>query len=110
MAKDKVIGGIISLVGLLLIIVYIIWGPVNLYFGSEGREIPSWLVSLQDMPGFAWQWAVIIPITIVVCLIGLLAVWIGYSMVTTPPPVPLEELEEELEAEEAASKAGGSDK
>jgi hypothetical protein len=38
-------------------------------------------------------------------LVGLLAKWIGISMITTPAPAPLEELEEELEAEEAASEA-----
>ena len=37
-----------------------------------------------------------------VILISIIAIWIGYSMLTTPAPVPLEELEEELAAEEAA--------
>ncbi len=63
------------------------------------------LAGLFSIPGFNWQWAVVLPLTLGIICIGLLAAWIGYSMITTPPPVPLEELEEELEAEEAASKA-----
>ncbi len=48
-----------------------------------------------------WKWGLALPIYLIVVVICLIAVWIGYSMLTTPPPVPLEELEEELEAEEA---------
>ena len=51
-----------------------------------------------------WAWAVVLPLWLIVVLVGVIAAWIGFSMLTTPPPVPLEELEEELEAEENASK------
>ncbi|WXG41180.1 MAG: hypothetical protein WED07_10500 [Candidatus Freyarchaeum deiterrae] len=46
--------------------------------------------------------AVAIPIWLAVTLILVIAAWIGYTMLTTPPPVPLEELEkaEEEEGEE----------
>ncbi len=47
-----------------------------------------------------WAWAVVLPLWLIVVLVGVIAAWIGFSMLTTPPPVPLEELEEELEAEE----------
>ncbi|MHA2009677.1 MAG: hypothetical protein ACXABO_14440 [Promethearchaeota archaeon] len=41
---------------------------------------------------------------LLVLLISIIAIWIGYSMLTTPAPVPLEELEEELAAEEEKSE------
>ncbi|MEM2907232.1 MAG: transcriptional regulator, partial [Candidatus Odinarchaeota archaeon] len=36
-------------------------------------------------------------------IIGIMAIaaWIGYTMMTTPPPIPIEELEEEMEEVEA---------
>jgi hypothetical protein len=44
--------------------------------------------------------AVAIPIWLAVTLILVIAAWIGYTMLTTPPPVPLEELEKAEEGEE----------
>jgi hypothetical protein len=53
--------------------------------------------------------AVAIPIWLAVTLILVIAAWIGYTMLTTPPPVPLEELEkaegEEGEEEGKETKA-----
>jgi membrane protein implicated in regulation of membrane protease activity len=103
MSKDKLFGAIIFVVGILLIVFYLFWGPLDLYFAST--SYPAGLQWLYDIPGFNWKWAVVLPLFLVVLLVGVIAIWIGYSMITTPPPVPLEELEEELEAEEAASAA-----
>ena len=104
MAKDKAFGFVIFLFGLLLIVFYIFWGPISLLY-SHHPDTMSGLSGLYGISGFNWQWAVVLPLTLGIICIGLLAAWIGYSMITTPPPVPLEELEEELEAEEAAAKA-----
>ena len=98
MGKDKAFGIVILLIGLAMSVLYIIWGPIDLIMDVKGDNTGIWGF-------FDWKWAVIIPLTLAVIMVGLLAMWIGYSMITTPPPVPLEELEEELEAEEAASKA-----
>jgi len=115
MAKDKVFGLIIMFVGIILIVVYIFWAPVSLYFERHSELWDNaFLQALYGdpldgdpagIPGSHWSYAVVIPLTLIVVAAGLLAAWIGFSMFTTPPPVPLEELEEELEAEEAASKA-----
>ena len=43
---------------------------------------------------FGWEWYVIFPLWLVTVLIFGIAAWIGWTMMTTPPPVPLEELEE----------------
>jgi hypothetical protein len=106
MAKDKVFGLIIMFVGIILIVVYIFWAPVSLYYERHpDLHDNAFLSSLYEIPGSHWSYAVVVPLTLIVVAAGLLAAWIGFSMFTTPPPVPLEELEEELEAEEAASKA-----
>ena len=104
MAKDKAFGFVIFLFGLLLIVFYIFWAPISLLY-EHNPDTMSGLAGLYNIRGFNWQWAVVLPLTLGIICIGLLAAWIGYSMITTPPPVPLEELEEELEAEEAAAKA-----
>ena len=104
MSKDKMFGAIIFVVGILLIVFYFFWGPLDLFLSNPERGYGV-LEGLYEIPGMSWQWAVVIPLFIVVLLVGVIAIWIGYSMITTPPPVPLEELEEELEAEEAASAA-----
>ncbi len=76
-------------------------GPVDLILSIVDSTAMAWL---RGIPGFSWTWALMIPMYIVVLLICAVLIWIGYSMITTPPPVPLEELEEELEREEEASK------
>jgi hypothetical protein len=105
MAKDKLFGAIIFAIGILLIVVYFFWGPLDLYF-EKTNSYPAGLLWLYNIQGFSWEVAVVLPLFLAVLLVGVIAIWIGYSMITTPPPVPLEELEEELEAEEAASASG----
>jgi len=108
MSKDKIFGAIIMLVGILLIIVYTFWAPLSLLWqGSKIDQFtgPEFLRGLyENISAFNWAWAVVLPLWLIVVLVGVIAAWIGFSMLTTPPPVPLEELEEELEAEENASK------
>ncbi|MFX0106113.1 MAG: hypothetical protein ACFE75_11565 [Candidatus Hodarchaeota archaeon] len=53
-----------------------------------------------DIDWLNWKLFVVAPMWLLVLLIAIIAIWIGYSMLTTPAPVPLEELEEELAAEE----------
>ncbi|MHA1727285.1 MAG: hypothetical protein ACTSWY_00975 [Promethearchaeota archaeon] len=102
MAKDKIIGAVIMIVAILIIIGYTIIGPIDLLLESSWAANFSWLVVptewLRNL--LSWRWALMIPMWLVVFLVGIIAAWIGFSMLTTPPPVPLEELEEELEAEE----------
>ncbi len=106
MAKDKIIGLIIMVVGILLAVVYTLGSIVDLYLqgtflnpnpNPDGFIIPG----LPDL--FDWKLFVVGPLWLIVILICVIAIWIGYSMLTTPAPVPLEELEEELAAEEAAA-------
>ncbi len=105
MSKDKIIGLVILVGAAALLVFYTLWlvgGYIQAEIDPAGTW--AWLRFIPGIPGLPWQVAVIAPLWLVAVLVLAIAIWIGYSMLTTPPPVPLEELEEELEAEEAAEK------
>lgn len=109
MAKDKIIGLVILVGALALLIFYSLWlvggyihAQIALNSTSSFWNNFAWI---PQIPGLPWELAVIAPLELVAILVLAIAMWIGYSMLTTPPPVPLEELEEELEAEEKEEKA-----
>jgi hypothetical protein len=94
------------LIGVIIAIVYTLGSVVDLYMesiggASGGFEIP-FVTNLFGTDLFSWRLFVVAPLWLLVILVSVIAIWIGYSMLTTPAPVPLEELEEELAAEEAA--------
>ncbi len=106
MAKDKIIGLVVMIVGVLIAIIYTLGSVVDLFMQTIGKQpqgidlTSSWLgVDLLD-----WRLFVVAPMWLLIILVSIIAIWIGYSMLTTPAPVPLEELEEELAAEEAAEE------
>ncbi len=103
MAKDKIIGLVIMIVGILIAIIYTLGSVVDLFFDTIGNN-PNWDVAFRifGLDLLDWKLFVVAPMWLLVILISIIAIWIGYSMLTTPAPVPLEELEEELAAEEAA--------
>ena len=61
---------------------------------------------------FAWvaqysEWAIKLPVMAAVYMILLIVLWIGYTMATTPPPVPLDtplDLDSEFNFEEETTK------
>ena len=104
MAKDKIIGALVMIIGILILIIYTMGSIVDLFFRVVANN-PNWAVNIFGPIGnfLDWRLFVVVPLWIIVILIAVIAIWIGYSMLTTPAPVPLEELEEELAAEEAES-------
>ena len=105
MAKDKIIGAIVMILGILIAIIYTMGSVVDLYFNTIGGN-PGWDVAfnLFDIDWLDYRLFTVLPLWIMVLLIAIIAIWIGYSMLTTPAPVPLEELEEELAAEEESGE------
>lgn len=103
MAKDKIIGLIVMVVGILIAIVYTMGSILDLWFETLGNN-PNWdnIFMIFNHDWLDWRLFVVLPLWLIVILISIIAIWIGYSMLTTPAPVPLEELEEELAAEEEA--------
>ena len=82
-SKDQGIGAVI-LVGCLLGIIIYFW----LVFFSE------WRLFILQLTGF-------------IAVGGILGIgaWIGWTMATTPPPKPIEEIEKEIEEESSEEKA-----
>jgi len=51
---------------------------------------------------FLTEWALLlIKLTLMIAVAGLAGIlaWIGYTLATTPPPKPIEEIEKEIEKE-----------
>jgi hypothetical protein len=80
------------IVGLLIAVIYTMGSVLDLWLDLK--------FVLFDVDWLNWKIFVVGPIWLFVMLISIIAIWIGYSMLTTPAPVPLEELEEELASEE----------
>ena len=105
MAKDKIIGALILFLGIVIIFLYTVIGPIDLACEGIWKDTAiDGLTAWRDFGiGLDWHWAVVMPLWLIICVVGVIAAWIGFSMVTSPAPVPLEELEAELEKEEAGS-------
>lgn len=80
MHKDQAIGAALLAVSAIVIVVYI------------------WLVFFPPLYGLD---LFLLKITGAVAVVGIFAIigWIGYTLATTPPPKPIEEIEKEIESE-----------
>ena len=100
-SKDQAIGAVICLVCVVVAIGYII----ALFFPEFVMDI---LVSLgwktlTDRMMFQ-LWLVAIPVLVAFVAILGIGAWIGWTMATTPPPKPIEEIEAEEEKAAPAKK------
>ena len=89
-SKDQGIGGIIFLVCVIIAIGY----TVGLFYygfplGQEDK-IDPWPISM---------WLIAVPVYLAFVLILGIGAWIGWTMATTPPPKPIEELDTEEKEE-----------
>ena len=85
MVSDRVIGVGLVIISILVILVYfwLLFKPPD--WTILGLSITDFLIRLTVMVG-------------VLGVFGILA-WIGYTLATTPPPKPIEEIEKEIEEE-----------
>ncbi len=93
MHKDQLYGGIIFIVAIVLIIFY------NL-----------WLFGVLPQPTFLSIYALYIPVWLLVMLVLGIAGWIGWTMASTPPPKPIEELTAPMTTETPSSTMKSDDK
>ena len=113
MTRDKVYGFLILLFAILILLYYTYWALIYpfIFFGiypSGGVfEYPwthPWVQSLpflQFIPVIREPYfAVAIPMWLAIVLVLFIVAWIGWTMLTTPPPIPLEEIEEDEEVKE----------
>jgi predicted membrane protein len=114
MAKDKIIGFLIFILGLLVLIYYTwnvivvaafghLW-PSFLWFIPHIQEWATVAPAVAQMPP-SWYWFLAIPMWLALTLVLVIGMWIGWTMFTTPPPVPFEELEKEEERKEKKKPA-----
>ena len=74
MGKDQAYGGLITVIALIVAVVYVVASFAS-YLG-----LPMWL---RDA-------AIGIPVFLFVMAMLVICMWIGWTMLTTPPPAPLE--------------------
>ena len=97
---DKSLGYTIMIITLAAMAVYFVW----LFPGLFGT-IFVWLVQYSE-------WAIKIPVIAAVYMILFIVLWIGYTMATTPPPVPLDtplDLDSEFNFDEVDEKSEEED-
>ena len=89
--KDKTLGILIFTLSVLAMIGYFCW----LFLAPEDIVILGKTLS---------EWALIVPVIIIVYAFLFIVAWIGWAMASTPPPLPLtkktSEGEEKTEKEE----------
>jgi len=90
-SKDQGIGGAILLVCVLVAVFYII----TLFY-------PKWLVEIGLLGssaslGNVQFWVIAVPVFVAFVAIMFIGAWIGWTMATTPPPKPIEEITSEIE-------------
>jgi predicted DNA-binding transcriptional regulator len=94
-SKDQTIGGVIFLLCVIIGIIYVL----TLF-------MPSWfevfgVIVVESNVQF---WVVAIPVFIGFIAIMGIGAWIGWTMATTPPPKPIEEIATETTEEKTETK------
>ncbi|MGB9827313.1 MAG: transcriptional regulator [Thermosphaera sp.] len=77
MSRDQMIGWLLVLSSLIIIIIY------------------GYVLFLTEYS------FILVQLTLMIAVIGVFGIlgWIGYTLATTPPPKPIEEIEKEIEEE-----------
>ncbi len=101
MSKDQAIGGVICLVCVLVAVFYV----AALFFYEPIVKALPWLN--VGSVGVVQYWLIAVPVLIAFVAILAIGAWIGWTMATTPPPKPIEEITTEMEEkkEEPAAEA-----
>ena len=96
-SKDQGIGGAILLVCVVVAVVYLV-----ALFGYQ-QLIQPWLNigSTADVR----FWLIAVPVFVAFVAILFIGAWIGWTMATTPPPKPIEEITSEIEEKKEEPKA-----
>jgi len=85
-SKDQTIGGIIFIV---CVIIGILYAVGLFWFGDPFAASPNgWSIEF---------WLIALPVFLAFIAIMAIGAWIGWTMATTPPPKPIEEITSEIE-------------
>ena len=98
-SKDQAIGGAILAVCLIVAIGYaiLVIFPAEIY-GFLGQTVTA------NTGNTIRLYAVLIPVLIAFLAILFIGAWIGWTMATTPPPKPIEEITSEIEEKKEEPK------
>lgn len=90
-SKDQTIGGLIFIVCVVIAAFYL----VTLFY-------PQWLnvLNIQPENAVVQFWVIAVPVFIAFVAVMAIGAWIGWTMATTPPPKPIEEITSEIEKKE----------
>jgi|SRR3972149_5598499 formate hydrogenlyase subunit 3/multisubunit Na+/H+ antiporter MnhD subunit len=91
-SKDQAIGGLIFIVCVVIAILYL----VTLFY-------PAWLNGFDEKFTEKYDvrfWVIATPVFIAFVAVMAIGAWIGWTMATTPPPKPIEEITSEIEKKE----------
>jgi predicted DNA-binding transcriptional regulator len=96
-SKDQAIGGAILLVCVVVAVVYLV-----ALFGYD-QLIKPWL-NIGSVEAVRF-WLIAVPVFVAFVAILFIGAWIGWTMATTPPPKPIEEITSEIEEKKEEPKA-----
>ena len=97
MSKDQAIGGLIFIVCVVIAIGYV----VGLFFYEPWiKDFLMNSLNLDWSTASVRYWLVAVPVLVAFVAILGIGAWIGWTMATTPPPKPIEEIEAEVTKEE----------
>jgi predicted DNA-binding transcriptional regulator len=88
-SKDQGIGGAILAVCTIVAILYLV-----MLFGYQ-QLVQPWL-NIGSVGGVRF-WLIAVPVLVAFVAILFIGAWIGWTMATTPPPKPIEEITTEIE-------------
>jgi formate hydrogenlyase subunit 3/multisubunit Na+/H+ antiporter MnhD subunit len=97
-SKDQAIGGVIFIICAVVAVLYFI----TLVY-------PNWVITTgwpggTDPAGAIRFWIIAIPVFVAFIGIMCIGAWIGWTMATTPPPKPIEEVTTEISEEKEEAK------
>jgi len=92
MSKDQAIGGAIFIVCLLVAVFYV----VTLFLPELFIDVLG-NVGLTTTVADVKFWIIAVPVFVAFVAVLFIGAWIGWTMATTPPPKPIEEITTEIE-------------
>jgi hypothetical protein len=93
-SKDQAIGGLIFIVCAIVGLFYVVTLFYPRWLGVFGLSTDT------DSLKIIQFWIVAVPVLVAFIAIMGIGAWIGWTMATTPPPKPIEEITSEIETEE----------
>ena len=94
MSKDQAIGGAIFIVCLLVAVFYV----VTLFLPELFIDVIG-NVGLTTTVADVKFWIIAVPVFVAFVAILFIGAWIGWTMATTPPPKPIDEISQETTKE-----------